>query len=343
MKSFHIGNRQVGEFYPPFVIAEIGINHNGETWKASKMIEDAAACGVDAVKLQTHIPEAEMIPNDVVPENASETLWEMMHRCSLSDTQESELQHLAESLNLVFLSTPFSIEAVDRLEKIGLKAYKIGSGEASNLPLLQYVASKRKPVLLSTGMHDIQSLHRSVSLLRGADIPFALMHCTSLYPTPYDKVRLPRLQMLKQMYPDAVIGVSDHSLHCYTAIAAVALGACIVEKHFTSSKNWCGPDVPISLNPPEMKCLVDGVHAVYESMQGRNGVLSEEKDTIRFAFASVVTVRDVKEGEVLNEENIWVKRPGTGGIWADNYYEVIGRIAKKDIPVNTQVDWRMLE
>lgn len=332
-----IAGRRVGPDYPPLVIAEIGINHEGSIAKAMQMIDDAASVGCECVKIQSHVIDDEMIRNDVVPGNASESIWEIMSRCALSEEEERRLMEYAISKGLLFLSTPFSRAAADRLERLGVPAYKIGSGECNNYPLIRHIASFGKPVILSTGMNDIASIGMSVAILREAGIPYALLHCTSMYPTPYDKVRLGALSQLSHAFPDAILGLSDHSLGSYTCYAAVALGANILEKHFTSDLSWPGPDVPISLNPAQLGDLVRGSEAVYQALGGTKDILAEEQPTIAFAYASVVTTRPIAAGEVLARDNLWVKRPGTGEFLARDYEKLLGRRAACALPADKQI------
>lgn len=337
MKDFELGGRIIGADQPPLVIAEIGINHEGDLTKALRMIDDAAAAGAECVKFQTHVIEDEMIPNDVVPGNADESIWDIMSRCALTEEEERRTRDHAEELGLLWLSTPFSRAAADRLEAMGVAGYKIGSGECNNYPLIEHIAGFGKPVILSTGMNDLESVRPSVEILRRAEVPFALLHCTSMYPTPYDRVRLGALEDLAGAFPDAVPGLSDHSLGNYTCFAAVALGAKILEKHFTSDLSWPGPDVPISLDPAQLADLVRGARAIHDALGGGKTILPEEQPTIDFAYASVVTIRDVAKGEPFGRDNIWVKRPGTGEILAREFESLIGRCATEDIPKDTQV------
>jgi len=339
MTGFRIAHRDIGDAHPPLVIAEIGINHEGDAAKARRMVDDASAVGCECVKFQCHVIDDEMIPNDVIPGNATESIWSIMARCALSEADERALKQYAEAKGLIYLSTPFSRAAADRLRTMDLPAYKIGSGECNNYPLVRHIATFGKPVILSTGMNDLESIGPSVEILRAAGVPFALTHCTSMYPTPYDKVRLGAIGDLHQAFPDALVGLSDHSLGNYTCLAAVALGARILEKHFTSDKAWPGPDVPISMDPAELGDLVRGSRAIFEALGGGKTILSEEQPTIDFAYACVVSIADIDAGEALTASNVWVKRPGTGEIKARDFERVLGRRAARPIPVNTQVRW----
>ena len=341
--KIEINGRSVGEDYPPLIIAEIGINHEGNISKAKKMVEDAKKSGAECVKFQCHIIEDEMIKNNVVPGNANESIWDIIERCSLTEDEETQLKEYVEKLGMIFLSTPFSRKAVDRLEKMNVCAYKIGSGECNNYPLIEYIASLHKPVILSTGMNNIESISKSVSILEKEKIEYALLHTTSIYPTPYHMVRLESLNELKANFPNAVIGLSDHSIGNYTCFAALAYGANILEKHFTSDKNWPGPDIPVSIDPSELKDLIIGSKAIYQAKKGRKTILKEEQPTIDFAYSCVVSIKEIKKEEKFSKENIWVKRPGTGEILAKDYKKILNCKAAVSIDKNTQLKWSMIE
>jgi sialic acid synthase SpsE len=332
-----IGSREVGPQEPPLVIAEVGINHEGDIRKALRMVEDAAAVGCECVKFQSHVVDDEMIPNEVIPANADESIWDIMVRCSLNEEEERELKAAVESKGMIYLCTPFSRAAALRLERIGVEAYKIGSGECNNYPLVSLIASFGKPVILSTGMNDLASIEPAVEILREAGVSFALLQCTSMYPTPYEKVRLGAIPALRERFPDAVVGLSDHSVGNYTCFGATALGASILEKHFTSDKAWPGPDIQISIDPPELRELIAGSRAIHAAMGGTKDILPEEQPTIDFAYASVVSIRDISAGETLSTENIWVKRPGTGEIPAAEFESLHGKVARRDIARDTQI------
>jgi N-acetylneuraminate synthase len=339
MSQFEIAGRPVGDGHPPLVIAEIGINHEGSLDKALRMVDDAHAAGCECVKFQSHVIEDEMIPNDVIPGNAEESIWDIMSRCALDEEQERELKGYVEGKGMIFLSTPFSRAAAVRLEGLGVAAYKIGSGECNNYPLIRHIAGYGKPVILSTGMNDIASVTPAVEIFRELDVPFALLHCTSMYPTPYERVRLGALGQLQDSFPDAVTGLSDHSLGNYTCFAAVALGASILEKHFTSDRSWPGPDVPISIDPPELADLIAGSRAIHAAMGGTKDILAEEQPTIDFAYACVVSIAPIKAGESLTSDNVWVKRPGTGEIRAADFDGLLGRVVARDIAPDQQLCW----
>jgi len=337
--SFAISGRNVGRSFPPLVIAEIGINHEGDIKKAFRMVDDAHTAGCECVKFQSHVIEDEMIPNNVIPGNATESIWDIMERCALSEDEEHQLKKYVEAKGMLFLSTPFSRAAADRLHAMNVEAYKIGSGECNNYPLIEHIAGFRKPIILSTGMNDIASIQKAVDIFRAYSVPYALLHCTSMYPTPYEKVRLGALSELQAEFPDSVIGLSDHTLTIYTCVAAVALGASVLERHFTSDKSWPGPDINISMDPQELADLVTASRAVHQALGGRKEILAEEQPTIDFAYACVVAIRDIAPGEIFSKDNIWVKRPGTGEILAVDYSRILGRSATKAVAKNSQLSW----
>ena len=343
MAELMLGKRRIGPHEPPLVIAEIGINHEGSMDKARRMVDDAHAAGCECVKFQCHVIEDEMIPNNVVPGNSKDTIWDIMARCAFDEAQDRELKRYVESKGIFYLSTPFSRAAAIRLESMGVQAYKIGSGECNNYPLISHIAAFGKPMILSTGMNDLDSIRPAVDIFRNAGVPFALLHCTSMYPTPYEKVRLGALADLRDAFPDAVLGLSDHSIGNYTCLAAVALGASILEKHYTSDKSWPGPDVPISIDPEQLADLIHGSRAIYQALGGHKQILADEQPTIDFAYACVVTTRSIEAGETLTRENMWVKRPGTGEIKAVHYESLVGRHLRQSLGENVQLKLRDLE
>ena len=338
MQTLEIAGRRIGPDDPPLVIAEVGINHDGDIGKALQLVDAAVDAGAEVVKFQCHITAKEMVPTDMTPgEISSERLWDIIERCELSEEEERQVQAYCQKTGITYFSTPFSREAADRLDSMGLPAFKIGSGECNNLPLLRHIARLGKPIILSTGMNDLASVRRSVETIREFGVPLALMHCTSMYPTPYDKVRLGGITELRKAFPDLPIGLSDHSLNIWTCLGAVSLGASILEKHFTIARSWPGPDTPISIEPKELGDLIEGSRAIWQARGGGKTRLPEEQPVIDFAYATVVTTAPIKAGEPFSEANTWVKRPGTGPIPADRLQDVIGKVATRDLPTDVHV------
>ncbi|MDQ1284087.1 MAG: hypothetical protein QG620_435 [Patescibacteria group bacterium] len=338
-KFITIRSRKIGPEFPPLVIAEIGINHEGSIKKAKQMVKDAHLAGAECVKFQAHVVEDEMVPiaKKIIPGHAKESIWDIMKKCAFSEAQDRELKKYVESLGMIYLSTPFSRAGADRLKRMDVKAFKIGSGECNNYPLVEHIASFGKPVILSTGMNDLASIKKSVRILEKYKVPYAILNCTSMYPVPYDKVRLGAIEELQKAFPKAVVGLSDHSIGNYTCFGAVALGARILEKHFTSSKKWPGPDVALSIDPAELKDLIFGSKAVFEALGGGKNILPEEQGIIEFAYACVVSIKEIKRGEKFSRENIWVKRPGTGEIKAVEFDRILGRKSSRDIEKDVQL------
>jgi sialic acid synthase SpsE len=332
-----IGRRRIGTDQPPLVLAEVGINHEGDVNKALQLVDAAVAAGAEAVKFQCHITEQEMIPTEMKPGKISdERLWDIIKRCELTEAEERRIQAYCGEKGIIYLSTPFSREAADRLDAMGVPAFKIGSGECNNLPLIDHIARFGKPVILSTGMNDLASVRRSARVLEGR-VPFALLHCTSMYPTPYDKVRLGAITELRQAFPAVPVGLSDHSLGIWTCLGSVALGACLLEKHFTISRAWPGPDTGISIEPQELADLITGSRAIWEARGGSKTILPEEQPVIEFAYATVVSIAPIKAGEALSLSNVWVKRPGTGSINADRLTAILGKQATRNLPADYQL------
>jgi len=326
------------------VIVEIGINHEGSLETAFKMVDAAYRAGAEIIKHQTHIVEDEMSgeARKVIPGNADVSIYDIMERCALNEDDEIKLKEYVDSKGMIFISTPFSRAAADRLERIGVSAYKIGSGECNNYPLIEHVASFGKPMIVSTGMNDISSVRKTVDILEKSHISYALLHTTNLYPAPSHLVRFGAMQELQKEFPNAVIGLSDHTTSNLACFGAVALGASILERHFTDSMDRDGPDIVNSMDPEALSELIIGSIELAKMRGGKKEATKEEQVTIDFAFATVVTIKSIKKGEKLTKENIWVKRPGTGEIKADSYNDILGKLAKKDIGLDEHLSWNDL-
>lgn len=343
--EFEIAGRKIGLNHPPLVIAEIGINHSGSLEIAKKMVDSAKRAGAEVIKHQTHIVEDEMSSEakNVIPGNADISIYEIMESCALGEEDEFALKEYVEELGMIFISTPFSRAAANRLQKFDVPAFKIGSGECNNYPLLKHIASFKKPVILSTGMNSIPSVSRAVEIFDRNDVPVALLHTTNLYPTPPNLVRLGAMQELNKSFPDKVFGLSDHTLNNNACLAAVSLGASILERHYTDSKERTGPDILCSMDELECRELIKSAGEIALMRGGKKEATNEEKITIDFAFATVCSISEIKKGEILTRENIWVKRPGTGEILAEKYEDVIGKKAKRNIRKDTQISFKDFE
>ena len=341
MKEFEIAGRKIGKNYYPLVIVEIGINHEGSIARAFELVDAAWKAGAEIIKHQTHVVEDEMsaAAKKVIPGNADVSIYEIMERCALDEREEILLKEYVESKGMIFISTPFSRAAVDRLERMGVAAYKIGSGECNNYPLIEYVASFGKPMIVSTGMNDLESVSKTVDIMDNHGVDYALLHTTNLYPTPSRLVRLGAMQALMEKFPDVQIGLSDHTTSNLACFAAVALGANILERHFTDRMDRDGPDIVNSMDPVALKELIIGGEQISEMRGGKKEAAAEEQVTIDFAFATVVTISTLKKGDTFTYDNIWVKRPGTGGITAEEFKNVIGKKALLDLEMDVHLNW----
>jgi len=333
MNSFYIGSRKIGPNEVPLVIAELGINHEGSLTTAFEMVDAAAAAGAEMIKHQTHIVADEMSSSakKVIPGNADVSIYEIIDRCSLNEEDEIKLKEYVESKGMLFISTPFSRAAADRLYKMDIPAYKIGSGECNNYPLIEHVASFGKPIILSTGMNTIKSISKAVAIFEKYNTPYALLHCTNVYPTPPELVRLGAITEIQNEFPNAIVGLSDHTINNYACLGAVALGACILERHFTDCMSRPGPDIVCSMNPAALEDLIEGATYIQKERGGSKRPVGEEQPTIDFAFATVVAITDIDEGDTYTKDNIWVKRPGTGEILAEDYDSLLGKVATRKI------------
>ena len=339
MNTFFIGRRPIGPQHPPLIIAEIGINHGGDLDVAIEMADAAIDAGAEVIKHQTHVIEDEMSieAKAITPGNANQTIFEIMSKCSLDEQRERKLMEYVQKRGCIFISTPFSRAAAERLKSFDVPAIKIGSGECNNYPLIEHVSEFGRPMIISTGMNSLDSIQRSVEIVRNKNIPFALLHCTNVYPTPPKLVRLGAMQELQEAFPDAIVGLSDHTTTNHACFAAVALGACIVERHFTDKMSREGPDISCSMDPVAFRDLQEGCLRIRLASGGKKEPTVDEAATIAFAFASVVATRKIVAGEYLTKENIWVKRPSGGDFAAQDYINLIGRQVCVDVPENTQI------
>ncbi|WP_342078381.1 N-acetylneuraminate synthase family protein [Yoonia sp. SS1-5] len=340
-----ISGRKIGPSHPPLVIAEIGINHGGDLDVAKQMVRLAAGAGCEMIKHQTHIIEDEMTDEakQIFPPNADKSIWDVMAECALSQEDEAELKRYSEELGIIWISTPFSRAAADFLETLDVPAYKIGSGEADNLPLIRHIARKGKPVIMSTGMQSIETIRDSVKILDDAGVEYALLECTNLYPSPPEIVSLQGVTDLRNAFPGAVVGFSDHSIGPEMALASVALGSCILERHYTDTRYRKGPDIINSMDPAELRLLIDRSREIHTALMNPKQRTDAEEDVYRFARASVVADRDLSAGHVITEADIWARRPGSGEIAGYDFDTVVGMTLTRDVTRNTQLKWSDLD
>jgi N,N'-diacetyllegionaminate synthase len=316
-----------------FIVAEGGMNHDGSLGNAIRLAEVAAECGADAIKFQLHDAEAETTRDAPSPPYFQhETRWEYFQRTAFTDEQWTTLKKACDRAQIEFVCSVFSLEAVERLEQLAVRRYKIGSGEVTNLDLIRRVADTGKPVLLTSGMSSWDELDAAVGYA-GSDV--TVLQCTSEYPTPPEHVGLNVLGELRERYGKPV-GLSDHSLGNYAAFAAVALGAVVIEKHFTLSKNMYGPDAALSMEPDELEDLVDGIREIETMLDNPvdKDDLAPFAEMKRVFEKSVVAVADIPAGATIERGWLGAKKPGTG-IPAAHIDDVVGRVARVDIAADT--------
>jgi N-acetylneuraminate synthase len=334
-----IKNRKIGLAYDPFLITEIGINHDGSLSKAKELVDLALSSGAECIKVQLHFPDSEMTKEakNVKPGNADASIYDVISSRSLTKDQELDLRNYVASKNLIYGATPFSLEAVNFLRELNPDFIKIGSGEIEHIPLIEKTLEYKKPMILSTGMQDCKSLIPAVTVLREKQIPFALLHCTNLYPMPAKLARLEGIRELMKEFPDAVVGYSDHSNGNVISIGAVALGAAIIERHFVSSHLDNGPDVEASVDPVEFSELISQMRIIADARGGHKYRSEEEEVTYKFARSSVVASRNIKAGEFFTLGNLWAKRPGDGDFSVAVINELYGKKASRDIVADEQI------
>lgn len=332
----------MGEDAPVFIVAEIGNNHDGSVEQGLRLITEAARCGVDAVKFQAHIAPAEMLRDDTVPPHFPEPRYQFVTRMSLDEAAHAAFQRAAVDAGLIYFCSPFSVEAVRMLERLRVPCYKIASGEVTNLPMLRMIAAMGKPVLLSTGMSTYEEIDAAVAEIRRARAPVAVLQCTSHYPAADDVLNLRAITIMRERYR-CPVGFSDHSPDNVPSLAAVALGACVIEKHFTLDRSLYGPDHKASLTPPDLAALVQGIRRVERAMGNGRKELTEALHRMRDVFQkSVVSTVDIPEGQRITADMIATKKPGKG-IPAARFDVVVGRRARRAIPADTLVEEDALE
>ena len=332
MIAFDGNNIDIGE--QPYIVAEAGVNFRDDIELAKSFIEEAAIAGADAVKFQTHVPEAEMVESEMRKLNMG-NLYERMGVYELSMDEHRALKTHCEEHNVLFLSTPFSPAAVERLEELGVSAYKVGSGELTNHHLLRTIAETGKPMIVSTGMHDMATVRETSELLKECDAEFMFLYCVSEYPTEPSDFNLGLINRMRSEF-DVPVGFSDHSTGVEAAAVAMARGAALVEKHFTIDRRLPGGDQEVSIDPEELEELVNYATICHETRGDEKDVRDGEAAIAKWARHSVVTAKQVTSGETLTAEDLTTKRPGTG-IPATEFSDVVGRTAARDIDVNTMI------
>jgi N-acetylneuraminate synthase len=343
-------NKEIKNYGEPYVIAEVGSNHNGDINLAKQIIKKAKECGCDAVKFQSWTPDS-LISREEYEKNQKYndtkkhfgSLKEMVEKYYLREEQHYELKKYCDDLNIDFCSSVFSKKETDLLVKLNVPFIKIASMDINNLELLKYVAKQKKPIVLSTGMSMLTEIENAIRTIENEENnKIVILHCISIYPPKYEDINLNNIKMLQETF-NYPVGFSDHSLGVSISLAAVALGSCIIEKHFTLNKNLPGWDHEISADPSEMEIICHESRNIFKSLGSRSRIVSEaEKEKIKKFRRSIVMSRDTKRGETINLEDLDYKRPGTG-IGPDELKHVIGRKLKSDKKYDDLLKWEDLE
>ncbi len=349
MTLIDIAGRKVGSGQPCFIIAEAGVNHNGRIELAGRLIDAAAAAGADAVKFQSF--KAEILATPAAPKaqyqlsgtDETESQMAMLQRLELSPGAHCELRDHARARGIIFLSTPFDEISADLLAEVGVPAFKISSGDVTNLPLLEHIARKGKPVILSTGMSDLTEVRAALTALRAAGCKqLVVLHCVSNYPANAADVNLRAMQTMTMEF-GVPVGYSDHTEGIEVALAAVALGACVIEKHFTLDRNLPGPDHKASLEPDELARMVESIRKVEAALgDGRKARADSEADTMQVARRSLTAARDIPAGTILTRGLIAIQRPGTG-ISPALLSSLVGRRVCVDVSAGSLLSFEMIE
>ncbi len=349
-QTFAIGNKRVGEHAPCLIIAEAGSNYNGSLEIAKKLVDAAIEAHADVVKFQTF--KADLVVTKTTPKaeyqkqggGDSQSYYDLLKWLEMPDEKWRELKQYCDQKGIIFMSTPHSGEwSVDLLEELDVPAYKIGSGDLTNLPFLEYIAKKGKPLIISTGMAVMEEIKEAVQTIQAAgNNQIAVLQCTTSYPLEIENVNLRAMDTI-QKEVGTIVGFSDHTLGNEAALAAVARGAKIIEKHFTIDKNLPGPDHKASATPEEFKLLVQSIRKIEKSLGSAEKIpTATEKDIAKIARKSIIAAKDIPAGTLIAAEMLFIKRPGTG-LLPRQLKEVIGRKAKKNLLADTLLSWEMLE
>jgi len=329
----------------PVIVAEAGINHNGDVSLAKELIAAAAESGADAVKFQTFIPEYLFDPytldnNKVAWKDEEITLRELFEKVALSDDEFVELKEYAEKLGVEIFSTPFSLTDLDRIDKLGFSVYKVASPDVVFLPLLEEMAQRGKPTILSVGTATLEEVDRAVKIFRKRNTPLALLYCVSIYPPNPEEVNLNSMKVLMEIYPDIDVGFSDHTIGVHVPIAAITMGAKIIEKHFTLDRSLPGPDQAVSMTPGELKIIRKAADEVWKSQGSKGWRISPEREQEISSFArrGAMLIKDKKTGEVIEREDVIFVRPAKG-ISPDKFEFIVGRVLKNYKKKYERLDW----
>ena len=341
MNNLKIADKIIGEGHNCFIIAEACDNHLGNMDTAKEMARQSKLAGADAVKYQHHLPDEEMLRDGVpMSDNFNMPLYEFLQLYALTLAQHRELKEYCDEIGILYMCTPFSKKAALEINDL-VPAFKIGSGELTDIPTLKVIAGLGKPMILSTGMSVFEEIDETVDALKPLTDQFALMNCTSEYPPKYEDLNLGVIEKMIDRY-NVPIGHSDHSPDIYSCFGAVTLGAKIIEKHLILDKKQPGPDQSVSIEPFELYQLVDGIRKIELALGSEKKINSLEKPIRTWARRSIVTLSNIKKGTVLTDELIWTKRPGTG-VEAKHLDSFIGKKVARDLDKDTLISWDDIE
>jgi len=335
--DIEINGQLIGAKHPVYIIAEGCDNHLGDIQVAFKMAQEAKRAGANAIKFQHHLPYEEMLPDTPMSDNFDEPLFEFLQKYALTLDQHKALEQHCHKIGIQYLCTPFSWTAAQEINDI-VPAFKIGSGEMTDIPTLTRISQLNKPMIISTGMSSYEEIDRTYQALTSLNTPLALMNCLSEYPPVYEDLNLGVISEMIKRFPNAVIGHSDHTPDLYTCFAAVSLGARILEKHVILDKAQPGPDQSVSIEFDDLAKLVEGARKIEVSLGSEKKVHAREQAIRTWAFRSIVSTRQIKKGAIISQNDIWSKRPGTG-IPAHEMPQVIGCRAQRDISANSLILW----
>lgn len=340
--SISIGSVTISQDTPVVIIAELACEHRGDMDSAKRLIRAAKEAGADIAKFQFHISEEEMIGKHELMKFWAGSMDEILKEVNFgTNKQHAELKNYCDEIGIQYLCTPFCIGASDILEKVGVDGYKTGSGELTNLPMLRHMAKKRKPIIVSTGMSTLEEIDDAVSVLKEENVPFMLTHCLSEYPATYEHMNLGLMKIYEERY-GCMVGWSDHATDWNGVIAAVALGARVIEKHFTI-RELHGPDDLVSLDPVQFKKMVEDIRGIESALGNERSVSEKEAGVRSWAHHSAVTSKDIQKGEIFSSDNLVPKRPGSGipASYLDPSHsdKLFGKHALRDIPQDTVLTW----
>ncbi len=336
--KFKIGNLEIGTG-KAHLIVDIGINHSGSLDKAIYFSDLAIDNGAQIIKHQTHIAHKEMSieANKLKPGNSNQNIFKIISENSLNYKDELKLSNYIKKKKRIFISTPFCKEAADRLQSFNVPAFKIGSGECNNYPLVNYICKFKKPIILSTGMNTMKEVSKTVAIIKKNKVPFAILHCTNIYPTPHELIRLNAMLEIKKKFKGIPYGLSDHSETNFSCYSAITFGASLIEKHFTDNKKSNGPDMTSSMDVNDLKNMLNACEIIPKTLPGHKKPVKKELKTIKFAFASIAATKNIQKGEIFDENNIFPIRPNTGYFKPSDLKFLIGRRSKKNIKARTQI------